>query len=147
MLLQIPGSAQAITSITDVRVSAGSHDAEESSLGVVLLTDTVLDLGGVNRLVGLRFANVQVPKNAPITRAYIEFTAAGADSADVTLQIEGEAQDSTTIFTAAPGNISARSVLPTKVDWPVTYAWTTTDQVHHRYLLRRSALPNPILKP
>jgi hypothetical protein len=130
LAVQVPDAAQAITSITDVRVSAGSHDAEESSLGVVSLTDTVLDLGGVNRLVGLRFANVQVPKNAPITRAYIEFTAAGADSADVTFQIEAEAEESTTVFTASPGNISARSVLPIKVDWPVTYAWTGADQVH-----------------
>ena len=66
--------AAAITQIFEVQVNAGENDAEEDSAGVVNLTDATLDLGGLYRKVGLRFANITLLKNAPITRAYIEFS-------------------------------------------------------------------------
>ena len=83
-LLFAPAPVLAVTQTFEIQVSASESDAEEDSLGAVNLTDTTLDLGGLYRKVGLRFANITLQKNAPITRAYIEFSTAGQDSANTT---------------------------------------------------------------
>ena len=122
--------AAAITQIFEVQVNAGENDAEEDSAGVANLTEATLDLGGLYRKVGLRFANITLVKNAPITRAYIEFTTAGQDSANTTFSIEAVAQDNPGVFTTGIFNIATRPVYSQAVDWAMNYAWVTTDEVH-----------------
>ena len=78
----------------------------------------------------MRFANVTLVKNAPITRAYIEFTTAGQDSANTTFSIEAVAQDNPGVFTTGIFNIATRPVYSQAVDWAMNYAWVTTDEVH-----------------
>ena len=129
-LLFAPAPVSAVTQTFEIQVSASESDAEEDSLGAVNLTDTTLDLGGLYRKVGVRFANVTLQKNAPITRAYIEFSTAGQDSANTTFSIEAVAQDNPTAFTTGIFNISILPVYSEAVDWVMNYAWVTTDEVH-----------------
>jgi hypothetical protein len=131
MLLAIAANpAAAITQIFETRLTGSDNDAEEDSLGAVNLTDSVLDLGGLYRKTGLRFANVTIVKNAPITRAYVEFTAAAMDSSNTTFTVEAEAQDNPAAFTTGLFNISSRHFYSQTVDWPATYAWSTVGQAH-----------------
>ncbi len=129
-LLFAPAPVSAVTQTFEIQVGASESDAEEDSLGAVNLTDTTLDLGGLYRKVGLRFANVTLQKNAPITRAYIEFSTAGQDSANTTFSIEAVAQDNPTAFTTGIFNISTLPVYSEAVNWVMNYAWVTTDEVH-----------------
>ena len=122
--------AAAITQIFEVQVNAGENDAEEDSAGAVVPGDATLELGGLYRKVGLRFANITLAKNAPITRAYIEFTTADQDSTGTTFSIEAVAQDNPAVFTNALFNVSARPVYSQAVDWVMNYAWSTVDQAH-----------------
>jgi len=130
MLVFAPAPVTAVTQIFEVQVNASENDAEESGFGVVTLTSADLDLGGLYRKVGLRFANVTIQKNAPITRAYIEFATASQDSTSTTFTIEAVAQDNPAVFTTGGFNISARPVYSQSVDWAMNYAWLTTDEVH-----------------
>src|SRR5512137_76153 len=123
--------AAAITQIFETRVTGGdNNDAEEDSLGAVNLGDAVLELGGLYRKTGLRFTNITIPKDAPITRAYIEFTTAGADAANTSFTMEAEAQDNPAGFTEAVFNISSRHFYSQTVSWPMTYPWATLNEVH-----------------
>jgi len=130
MLVFAPAPASAVTQIFEVQVNASENDAEEHGDGDVTLTSTDLDLGGLYRKVGLRFANVTIQKNAPITRAYIEFTTAGQDSSSTTFTMEAVAQDNPAAFTTGDFNISVRPVYSQSVDWVMNYGWLTTDEVH-----------------
>ena len=126
-----PAQVPAATEVLEVRVAASDSDAEESGIGVVTLTDATLDLGGLYRLTGLRFANLTIPKGAPITRAYIEFAADGQDTAPTIFTIEGVAADNAPAFTTAPFNLLLTNTYSTpKVNWVVDYPWVTVDQVH-----------------
>jgi hypothetical protein len=122
--------AAAITQIFEVQVNAGENDAEEDSAGAVVIGDATLEIGGLYRKVGLRFANITLAKNAPITRAYIEFTTADQDSTGTTFSIEAVAQDNPAVFANALFNVSARPVYSQAVDWVMNYAWSTVDQAH-----------------
>jgi type IV pilus assembly protein PilY1 len=119
-LVFLPVTAFAVATPVDVQVSAGSGDAEESELGVVGITEPVLDLGGPDRRVGLRFASVNVPRYASITNAYIQFTSAGADTAAVTFTIEAESSANAAAFTAAANDILLRPVFTETVSWTPT---------------------------
>jgi hypothetical protein len=124
-----PRPALAQAGSVDVRVAAGADDAEEDSMGAVVLTDPVLDLGGPYRSVGLRFAGIDIPKYSKITRAYIEFATAASDAATTNFTIEVQGSSAVSPFTTAFGDISGRNVYNQKVEWKVDYAWETVDQV------------------
>ena len=74
-----------------------SDDAEEkfdgsyittSSSDIELTYDDWNDQGA--QYIGLRFDSIFVPVNASITNSYIQFTADGSDSGNVSLTIKGE---------------------------------------------------------
>jgi hypothetical protein len=126
----LPASAAALSEILETRIAAVGDDAEEGTDGTVTLNESVIDMGIPGRRLGLRFRNVNLPKNAPITRAYIEFTAAAADAGNVTLKIEVQDSDNAPAWSAVANNISGRLVHTTKAYWNVTYDWQTTGQTH-----------------
>lgn len=125
-----PGAASAQVQSVEVRITQSSDDAEEEGSGAVGLAEATLDLGGVNRRVGLRFPGVNIPRNSAIVTAYIEFTAAGADSAPTAFIFEGDYAENPATFSSAAGNISGRDVYSTTVTWNVDYAWQNVDQLH-----------------
>lgn len=118
------------TQVINIQLAGSENDAEEDSGGTVTLTEATLDLGGWNHIVGLRFTNVAVPKNAAITNAYIEFTTDDQDSGSTSFTIEGIASDNAAGFTDSSYDLSSKPVFSTPVEWDVNFDWLTLDAVH-----------------
>ncbi|QXP62537.1 tandem-95 repeat protein [Polaribacter sp. HaHaR_3_91] len=110
------------------RVSQSSDDVEEDSAGgTPLLTSTSLDLGtfsGTARTVGMRFQNMDIPKGAIITNAYIEFTAETSNSGSTNLVFSADAVDNAPTFTTATNNTSSRTKTTATVPWTSVPSWT-----------------------
>ncbi len=118
------------------RVSNGSDDAEEQvSNGNVSITSDDLEMAynasRGNQITGIRFANVQIPQKARITKSYLEFTAKRAASEETTLNISMEASDDAVGFTSGTNNVSGRPHLSASVIWPNVAAWTKVGETHH----------------
>ncbi|MFO7708365.1 MAG: PilC/PilY family type IV pilus protein [Desulfobacterales bacterium] len=128
--LCVPSPADAVERTFEVRLTGSANDAKEGPLGIMDLNESVLEIGGLYRRIGLRFTGVDIPKNAGITRAYIEFTVAGSDSSNTTLTIEAQAADNPVEFTATLMDIRNRVTYADSVDWYVNYPWQTEDAVH-----------------
>ena len=117
--------------ILDVRVAAGSDDAEERASGTMYLTSTDLELvddptnNGPDQRVGLRFTGLDIPQGAVITNAYVQFTVDNTDSGAVALVIRGHDTDDAGTFTAAAGNVSGRATTDAAVAWSPE-PWTTS---------------------
>ena len=111
-----------------------SDDAEEkfdgsyvttSSSDIELTYDDWNDQGA--QYVGLRFDSIFVPVNASITNSYIQFTADGSYSGDVSLTIKGELSGSSLTFDELENNISGRSTTSSIVNWDSIPPWNDED--------------------
>lgn len=95
------------------QVSASSDDAEQTvSNGSVSLTSTDLDMitdGGPNQIVGIRFANVVVPRKATITNAYIRFDAPTSTNTATSLTIKAQKSPNPATFTTTTSDVSNRT--------------------------------------
>ncbi len=110
----------------DTQIASSSDDAEEQSAGNVKVTSSMLDLiedGGVMQIVGMRFANLNIPKNANILNAYIQFTAKRASSVSTNLIIQGEYVANPNPFNGTRLNLSSRSKTTESVNWS-PQAWS-----------------------
>ena len=116
VVLSIVSSGNGTPFALDVQVSSASDDAEEINTGAISLNSTDLDVS--TNHVGIRFNGIQVPQEATISKAYIQFTADEARSgATGIITIRGEAADNASTFTSAANNISARSTTAASVNW------------------------------
>lgn len=106
---------QAISHTLTVPVAAVSDDATEVN-GKMQRNNQALNFAA-RTTVGLRFRNVQIPPEAKITRAYLEFKAITADSGAVTLHLRGESSDKAAAFTTASKNISSRKTTSAFSTW------------------------------
>ncbi len=106
---------------TEVRVSAGSDDAEQRLSGSVSLSSSDLELttdGSNQQVVGIRFAGVQVPAGATVTSAWVQFRSDEVSSnAPAALTISAEAADNAPTYSSAPGNVSSRPTAAVTVAW------------------------------
>ncbi len=114
-LVVSPGTPASTTTVTS-RISASLNDVEEhESDGAIGYPSSATfeighDAGQEDQLVGLRFTNVQVPKDATIVSAELEFTAREAHSAvGFTWRIRGQDIGNAPIFTSASYNASDRT--------------------------------------
>jgi VCBS repeat-containing protein len=108
------------SSILEVRLVGSSDDAEESSTtGSVDLTDPDLELVLDNDIqtVGMRFNGVNLPKNAIIDFAYVQFQAREINTHYVVLNIRGEKQDNPGTFVATSYDISSRIKTTASRNW------------------------------
>jgi hypothetical protein len=114
-----PTTVAAGSNIIDVRVTRGKDDAEESAAGKMSLNSSNLELvyDGNNQIVGIRFSNINIPKGAVITKAYLQFTAGGTSSNAATLSIQGEAKPNAAPFSAKKRNVSSRTRTINSVAW------------------------------
>ena len=112
--------------VIDVRVTTGSNDAEERASGRIILDSTDLDLvfEKDNQKVGMRFTGVDIPEDATIIRAYIQFMTDEIHSGATSLIIQGEAANNAAPFTSIDGNISSRPRTTAAVKWSPA-AWLT----------------------
>ncbi len=111
-----PGGAGTI----EVRVNAGTDDAEEKSTGSVSLTSSDLELTVDNsnqQVVGLRFNSLNLPQGATIQNAYLQFQADESGSNPTTLVIHGHAINNAPTFTSTNGNVSSRTKTNASVPW------------------------------
>ena len=90
-------------------------------------TDLDLTVDGPTYTVGMRFNAINIPKNAIIQNAYIQFQADEVNTTAATLQIMAQATDNAPTFSTATGNISSRAVTATVVSW-VPEPWTAIGQ-------------------
>lgn len=118
------------------RVAASSDDAEEAvPAQTVNLASTDLEMtidpgAGTEQVVGMRFPNVQVPRDAVILSAYIEFTTDETDRGGTQLAFVGEASDDALPFTTEPGNVTSRSLTAARVEWSPVPEWPSVGSFH-----------------
>jgi len=97
-------------------VATGATDFGSSDLEMV--TE-----GGGQQIIGLRFANVNIPKGATINKANIQFAADEAHSNAVSLNIWGLANDSLPTFKNELKSISKFDTTSKRTDWANLQAW------------------------
>ena len=115
-------------------VRQSSDDAEEhGSTGAVSLKSIDLELGedyDGAQSVGLRFENLEIPRGAAISQAYLEFTADRAEDEPASLVFRGQAIDSAPTFVRARDDISSRSKTSASVAWSNVPPWAKAEEVH-----------------
>lgn len=109
--------------IKSYQINNGDDDAEENVVtGNISLTSTDLELmrdGGNIQLVGLRFNNIDIPQDAVVSTATIEFEVDKKRSGTVAVDIYGE-DSSTPQRYSNSKNISSRTSTTAKVDWSIS---------------------------
>jgi hypothetical protein len=110
-------------------INRSSNDAEEDvATGSISLGSTDLELtfesGTINQLVGLRFTDIQLPANATITNAYIQFTVDDDNTDETNLNIPAEATGNSEEFADIAFNISGRTTLANAVQWSNIPEWS-----------------------
>jgi hypothetical protein len=103
-------------------IQTESDDAEESAnTGDMNLSSSDLELvdesGRRRQLVGMRFANINIPQGTNIVSAYIQFWADDANDGACNLNIQAEDIDNSATFTNDDNNISNRIRTNASVNW------------------------------
>ncbi|MDA3616289.1 Ig-like domain-containing protein [Polluticaenibacter yanchengensis] len=78
--------------------------------------------------IGIKFSNINIPKGATITNAYIKFRANATKSGALTQRIYAEDIDQPASFTgnaSSTPQISQRTRTAVSVDWPISETWTS----------------------
>ena len=117
--------------VLDVRVAAGSDDAEERASGSVSLGSSDLELvfdGGGDQTVGMRFNAVNIPQGATITNAYVQFQTDETPSGQTDLSVVGEDTDDAVAFSSATNDITSRPTTTALVSWPSVPPWSTVGE-------------------
>ena len=113
------------------QIFTSSDDAEEKFDGSYLTTSSSdiemmydsWNNQGIQK-IGLRFDNITIPSNATITNAYIQFTADGNNSGNMTMTSRGEDIALSSAFSNITNNISDRVATASSVDWTNIPSWT-----------------------
>lgn len=105
------------------RVDRNEDDSEEQLTGTILLNSPDLDFQN-GRFVGLKFRDVQIPANATIDSADVQFVAALASNAGtLTVQVDAELLPNGGSFGTSPGDLSGRTTTANPVSWNLNAAW------------------------
>ncbi|WP_282031102.1 fibronectin type III domain-containing protein [Winogradskyella eximia] len=112
-------------------IIASGDDAEEFiSTGAVSYTSGDLEFvtdtdnaTNYDQIIGLRFNNISIPKEATIHRAYIQFQADEVSSDVTNLTFHGELADDSNGFNSSSYNISSRSLTSNSEAWSNVEAW------------------------
>jgi hypothetical protein len=111
----------------EVRVAAGSDDAEERNSGSVRLNSSDLELirdKTNDQIVGVRFPGITIPPGAGITKAWIQFQSDETDTIQTDLTIRAQDSDDAATFVNTTGDISTRPVTTALSSWSPP-AWET----------------------
>ncbi len=115
--------------VIESRIAHSAADAEESATGAVTLNSADLELvdDASNQTVALRFTGVNVPQNATIATAYVQFEVDETSQEPTSLIIEGEAADDSALLKSTTGNLSSRPRTAAAVPWDPP-PWSQTGQ-------------------
>ncbi|RZS93362.1 InlB B-repeat-containing protein [Aquimarina brevivitae] len=103
-------------------ISTGGDDVEEDKNGTIYDNSSDLELvydsynNSSFQVIGLRFQAINLPKNATITSAYLQFTADESHSTATELEIAMHNSSNSPVFTNS-NNVSGRAVFSNKVTW------------------------------
>ena len=110
------------------QINSSNNDAEEYSNGTVRLTSSDLELvnngSGNDQVVGMRFTDISIPRNATILDAFLEFIAKDKTNGNVALTLKVENTDNSSAFTSTAFDLSNRSTTNISVSW-VPNDWNT----------------------
>ncbi|MFW5443501.1 MAG: Ig-like domain-containing protein, partial [Methylococcaceae bacterium] len=114
-----------------IPVITGSDDAEEDTNSGSVNTSSsdlemILDRTKV-QIVGVRFQNINIPDEALITEAYIQYQVDEDTSEQTDLIVHGELSSNAATYNNVNSNISVRATTSKSVTWPVP-AWNTRGQ-------------------
>jgi type IV pilus assembly protein PilY1 len=112
-------------------VVSGADDAEERSDQSMYMDSSDLELveDGSAQTVGIRFRNVQIPKDTTIIKAELVFTTDETGSSASSLTIRGEAADDSAAIGTSSGNLSSRSTTSASASWSPA-GWATVGETH-----------------
>jgi hypothetical protein len=120
----------AFTQSFDRQILASTDDAEEKFNGSNITTSSsdlelVYDYWNDQGLqtIGLRFDDIAIPSNSTILSAYIQFTADGDYSGDLTMTIKGEDSANSFPFSNSFSNISSRAQTTSSATWSSIPNW------------------------
>ncbi|MBV7334351.1 hypothetical protein KFU94_40175, partial [Chloroflexi bacterium TSY] len=82
------------------------------------------------QLIGLRFQNVEIPRNATIVTAHIDFTTEARTDGPATLVFHGEASDDVAEYRKDQFNISQRPTTTEFITWSDVPAWNQVGEIH-----------------
>ncbi|MFT6927248.1 MAG: hypothetical protein ACJAZP_002878 [Psychromonas sp.] len=108
------------TIVVQSRVSASKDDAEEDPDGSMSLRSSDLELveESFTQTVGIRFTGLEIPENAIITKAYIQFKVDETkNSGDALFDIVGESTANASSFDSTNFNISYRTQTSESISW------------------------------
>ena len=114
----------------DIPINSTNDDAEErASNGHIYINSSDLEMTQEHhkQIVGIRFQNINIPKNATITNAYIQFNVDEKSSQTTNLNIYGEATDNANSFSSSHYNISSRVKTISSIAWSPP-AWNIIHQ-------------------
>ena len=120
------------TQVFDIAIAAGTDDAEQRNGGSIATPGGDLLFGTYeNVAVGLRFSGLGIPKNAAVTKAYLQFQANDATSDVTNLTVFGRLIANAPTFSSSP-KITQMAKTSASVPWSVppwkTKGLMTTDQ-------------------
>ncbi len=114
------------------RIEDDMDDVEEQTGGSMYMDSSDLEFpndGGL-QVIGLRFLKVRVPKDATISKAYLEFTVDELESPEaVNLIIEGELSPNPREFSSSDNDVSDRTRTMERVIWQPEH-WDTIGETH-----------------
>ncbi len=97
-------------------IARSEDDAEERPDGSMQLTSSDLDLED-DRVVGLRFVDIRIPRGAQIASADVQFTAQGVDTEPTDLVIQAELAANGQAFGPVDHDLSSRTRTSASVTW------------------------------
>lgn len=116
-----------------------SHNGESNSAPKLIVTYQTGSASSDEQIVGLRFAQVDIPQGVDITSAHIEFTTSSLTSdTDLSLEISGIDADDTPSFEGSNNELGDAAAPPTSntVAWNNLPAWSVEDEVQETPDLR-----------
>ncbi len=106
----------------EVPIINGADDVEENQNGSLYANSSDLEMvydsynsNGYQK-IGLRFRSVDIPKNAIINNAYLQFTADESNSTGASLEISLHDSSNSPVFSSS-NNVSSRVTFSDKVTW------------------------------
>tara|TARA_R110002049_G_scaffold296540_3_gene484716 strand:- start:3349 stop:7809 length:4461 start_codon:yes stop_codon:yes gene_type:complete len=120
--------------VLTTKISADTDDAEEQGTngttpGAIDITSSDIELvqdgNDGNQFVGLRFASINLPKNAIIDSAFIQFTVDELNNGATSVIIKAEDVDSSSTFSSVAFDISSRVKTADSVNWSNIPVWGT----------------------
>ena len=105
--------AQTNTVIIDRSILSSADDVEESEDGsYIYMTSSDVELvydgsnNQGNQVIGMRFTDIEIPPDATITNAWVQFTTDASSTEPTSLVISGELSTNSLPFFALPFNVS-----------------------------------------